>query len=154
MTTEGTFSRMPNMPSNRPIHSDAEETQANIESHEYGLGDVRGWWFSGAASCVAIAFIVYCWFDDFSFYSGWSFWWRVIMFSCIFIGGFLFYAYCDGGKKSDIPTGKYLENVEARIKIFWVVCLLALLCFASMPGKLVRSNISLPHSDPGEWSRP
>ena len=118
------------------------------------LSDYRLWWLPGVASFVAISLIVYVWFDSLSFYKGWSFWWRVIMDACLFGGGFLLYAYSDEGKKTEVSAGEYLENVKARIITFWAVCLLALVVFSLMPGKLVRSNISFPDAEPGEWSRP
>ena len=109
-----------------------------MNSNEGRLSDIRGWWWPGVVSFLAISIIVYIQFDDYSAYTGWPFWWRVIMLSCVFGGMFLLTVYCDGSKKSEVSACEYLKNANTRIKFFWFVSLCWLVLFCMMPGKMVK----------------
>jgi 4-amino-4-deoxy-L-arabinose transferase-like glycosyltransferase len=113
------------------------------------LKDIRGWWLPGVANFLVISFIVYTMHDDYSFYKGWSFWWRVSLVSFLFGGGLIVCFY--SGKTS---ASGYYENVMRRMKIFWAITLFWILFIGVMPGKMVRSNNVERDVDPGEWSRP
>ena len=117
------------------------------------LNEHRIWWMPVALSVLTIYWIIYFWYRDFSFYQGWSFWWRVVM--DFFFAGLGFVLYAFNGISRRISAQDCLKKVRARIIIFWFVCMLALVFFGSfMPGKLVKSNMRPSGCDPGEWSRP